>query len=148
MSPSASADVAVTEASVNEAKALLDNATRDLERYRNLLRQDAVTQREYDAVETDYKAKKARYDMLTRQTSATNTVVETNRQRLSQSDAGIELAQALLETAELNLSYTVITAPCDGYTSRKEIQVGQLIQPGQVPSRHSRYFRCMDSCEL
>ncbi len=128
---SASADVAVTEASVNEAKALLDNATRDLERYRNLLRQDAVTQREYDAVETDYKAKKARYDMLTRQTSATNTVVETNRQRLSQSDAGIELAQALLETAELNLSYTVITAPCDGYTSRKEIQVGQLIQPGQ-----------------
>ena len=38
----------------------------------------------------------------------------------------------MLETAELNLSYTVITAPCDGYTSRKEIQVGQLVQPGQT----------------
>ena len=33
---------------------------------------------------------------------------------------------------ELNLSYTVITAPCDGYTSRKEIQEGQLVQPGQT----------------
>jgi membrane fusion protein (multidrug efflux system) len=47
-------------------------------------------------------------------------------------DAGIELAKALLETAELNLSYTVILAPCDGYTSRKEIQTGQLVQPGQT----------------
>ena len=45
---------------------------------------------------------------------------------------GIGLAKALLETAELNLSYTVITAPCDGYTSRKEVQVGQLVQPGQT----------------
>ena len=27
---------------------------------------------------------------------------------------------------------TVITAPCDGYTSRKEIEAGQLVQPGQT----------------
>lgn len=32
----------------------------------------------------------------------------------------------------MNLSYTVITAPCDGYTGRKDIQVGQLIQHGQT----------------
>ncbi len=38
----------------------------------------------------------------------------------------------MLETAELNLSYCVITAPCDGYASRKEIQEGQLVQPGQT----------------
>lgn len=53
-------------------------------------------------------------------------------QRIAQNEAGIELAKALLETAELNLSYCVITAPCDGYTSRKEIQSGQLVQPGQT----------------
>lgn len=70
--------------------------------------------------------------MLSRQRSATSAVVDINRQRISQSEAGIGLAKALLETAELNLSYTVITAPCDGYTSRKEIQVGQLVQPGQT----------------
>ena len=70
--------------------------------------------------------------MLSRQRSATSAVVDINRQRISQSEAGIDLAKALLETAELNLSYTVITAPCDGYTSRKEIQVGQLVQPGQT----------------
>ncbi len=70
--------------------------------------------------------------MLVRQRSATSSVVDVNRQRISQSEAGIELAKALLETAELNLSYTIITAPCNGYTSRKEIQVGQLVQPGQT----------------
>ncbi len=70
--------------------------------------------------------------MLSRQRSATSAVVDINRQRISQSEAGIELAKALLETAELNLSYTVITAPCDGYTSRKELQAGQLVQPGQT----------------
>lgn len=129
---SAAANVSVTEASVNEAKVLMDMAATDLERYKNLLAQDAVTRQQYDAAKTDFEAKKARYDMLRRQRSASSSVVNVNRQRFSQSEAGIELAKALLETAELNLSYTVILAPCDGYTSRKEIQVGQLVQPGQT----------------
>lgn len=129
---SASANVAVSEASIAEAKVLMDHAATDLARYEKLLAQDAVTRQQYDGAKTDYAAKKARYEMLARQRSATSSVVDINRQRISQSEAGIELAKALLETAELNLSYTVILAPCDGYTSRKEIQEGQLVQPGQT----------------
>lgn len=129
---SASANVAVSEASVAETKVLMDNAATDLARYEKLLARDAVTRQQYDGAKTDYEAKKARYEMLVRQRSATSSVVELNQQRILQSEAGIELAKALLETAKLNLSYTVIIAPCDGYTSRKEIQVGQLIQPGQT----------------
>lgn len=128
----ASANEAVSEASIAEAKVLMENAAVDLERYRKLLEKDAVTRQQYDGAETDYKAKKARYEMLARQRSATSSVVAETRQRIAQNDAGIELAKALLETAELNLSYTVITAPCDGYASRKEIQIGQLVQPGQT----------------
>ena len=116
---SASANVAVSAASMAEAKVLMDNAA-------------TVTRQQYDRAKTDYEAKKARYEMLVRQRSATSSMVDVNRQRISQSEAGIELAKALLETAELNLSYTVIVAPCDGYASRKEIQVGQLVQPGQT----------------
>lgn len=129
---SASANVAVSEASIVEAKVLMEMAATDLARYEKLLAQEAVTRQQYDAVKTDYEAKKARYGMLARQRSATSAIADVSRQRISQSEAGIELAKALLETAELNLSYTVITAPCDGYTSRKEIQVGQLVQPGQT----------------
>ena len=129
---SAAANVAVSEASIAEAKVLMDMAATELERYEKLFSQDAVTRQQYDGIKTDYEAKKARYDMLARQRTATSSVVDVSRQRISQSEAGIELAKALLETAELNLSYTVITSPCNGYASRKEIRVGQLVQPGQT----------------
>lgn len=128
----ASANVAVSEASIAEAKVLMENARTDFERYRKLMEQDAVTRQQYDAAKTDYEAKKARYEMLARQRCVTSSVVSETRERIAQNDAGIELAEALLEMAELNLSYTVILAPCNGYASRKEIQVGQLVQPGQT----------------
>jgi len=128
----ASANVAVSEASIAEAKVLMDHAAVDLARYSELLERDAVTRQQYDAAKTDYDAKRARYEMLSRQRSTSSSVVSETRQRIAQNDAGVELAEALLAAAELNLSYTVITAPCDGYTSRKEIQAGQLVQPGQT----------------
>lgn len=128
----ASANVAVTEASIAEAKVVMDLAAADFGRYSKLLEQDAVTRQQYDAAKTDYDAKKARYEMLARQRAVTSSVVDETRRRIDQSDAGVELAKALLETAELNLSYTVIVAPCDGYAARKDIQVGQLVQPGQT----------------
>ncbi|MGM9805701.1 MAG: HlyD family secretion protein [Candidatus Aphodosoma sp.] len=129
---SASADVAVSEASIAEAKVLMDNAQTDLERYDKLLAQEAATRQQYDEAKTDYEAKKARYEMLSQQRRATSSAADVTRRRITQSEAGIELARVLLETAKLNLSYTVIQAPCDGYTSRKEIQEGQLVQPGQT----------------
>ncbi|MDE6792868.1 MAG: HlyD family secretion protein [Muribaculaceae bacterium] len=128
----ASANVAVSEASIAEAKVVMEMAATDLARYDKLLEKDAVTRQQYDAAKTDYEAKKARYEMLARQRNATSSAVDVSRGRISQSEAGIELSKALVETAELNLSYTVIIAPCDGYTSRKMIQVGQLVQPGQT----------------
>src|SRR2546430_16474063 len=33
--------------------------------------------------------------------------------------------------AALNLSYTRITAPAEGVVSKKPVEVGQLVQPGQ-----------------
>lgn len=128
----AAANVDVTEASIAEAKVMMDLAATELKRYSTLLEQEAVTKQQYDAAKADYDAKKARYETLSRQRSATSTVVAETRQRVAQNDAGIELAKAALESAELNLSYCVITAPCDGYASRKEIQTGQLVQPGQT----------------
>ncbi|MDE6512166.1 MAG: biotin/lipoyl-binding protein, partial [Muribaculaceae bacterium] len=103
---SANANVAVSEASIAEAKVVMEMAATDLARYEKLLEKDAVTRQQYDAAKTDYEAKKARYEMLARQRSATSSVVAVSRERISQSEAGIELSKALLETAELNLSYT------------------------------------------
>lgn len=128
----ATANVSVNDASVAEAKALMEQARADLDRYKALLDRDAVTRREYEAMATDYEARKARYEMLSHQREASSSAMDETRARVGQNDAGVELARALLETAELNLSYCVIVAPCDGFASRKEIQTGQLVQPGQT----------------
>ena len=39
-----------------------------------------------------------------------------------------------LEMARLNLSYTVVTAPYDGYTGRRTLEPGQFVQGGQTLS--------------
>ena len=125
-------NVAVSDASLQEAKILLDNAERDYKRFKNLLGQDAVTRQQYDKMETAYLAAKARFELLSRQKKSASLVTLEQTRRLEQTEAGIKLAEAAFALARLNLSYTVIIAPRDGITGRKNIQEGQLVQPGQT----------------
>ena len=125
-------NMSVTDASIEEARIHLENAERNYNRFKALHEQNAVTQQQYDDMYTAYSAAKARYEMLKRQRESVQAVSREQNTRLGQNEAGIKLAEAALELARLNLSYTVVTAPCDGYTGRKEIQEGQLIQPGQT----------------
>lgn len=125
-------NIVVSDAAIKEAKVRLDNAEREYNRYKNLYEQEAVTKQQYDAVHTNYEASNARYELLIHQKQSTTLVNQEQTQRLGQTDAGVKLAEAALELARLNLSYTVIVAPCDGTTGRKNIQQGQLIQPGQT----------------
>ncbi len=127
----ASDNVAVSRASVEEARVVMENAHTDLARYKQLLDRDAATRQQYDAANTAYLTAKARYETLLRQHSASSSVEAETRGRIAASEAGVELARAMLEIAELDLSYTAVLAPCNGYASRKAIQTGQLVQPGQ-----------------
>ena len=45
--------------------------------------------------------------------------------------AAVAQAKANLEAAELQLSYTTITAPVEGVVTKKSVEVGQVVQPGQ-----------------
>ena len=125
-------NLSVTDASIEEALILFENAERNYNRFRTLYQQNAVTRQQFDDMHTTYLAAKARYDMLKRQKESVQSVSREQNTRLGQNEAGIKLAEAALELARLNLSYTVVLAPCDGYTGRKDIQEGQLIQPGQT----------------
>ena len=51
-------------------------------------------------------------------------------QQVSQLDAQIKSAQAQLDQAELNLSYTIIKAPQDGWITKRNIEVGNYLQVG------------------
>lgn len=125
-------NISVNDAAIEEARILLENAEKDYRRYQKLLAEEAVTQQQFDGIKTSYEAQKAKYEMLLRQRQSTTLVKAEQTQRLAQNDAGIEVAKAALDLANLNLSYTIIIAPCDGYTAHKDIQVGQLVQPGQT----------------
>ena len=124
-------NLSVSDAAIDELRIHLTQAEADYHRYKQLLAQNAVTRQQYENVKTNYEAMKSRYDMLVRQKQSTRLVKTEQTQRLEQRKADIKAAKAAYDLAKLNLSYTVITAPCDGVASKKNIQLGQLIQPGQ-----------------
>jgi membrane fusion protein (multidrug efflux system) len=45
--------------------------------------------------------------------------------------AAVQQARANLATAELQLGYTTLVAPSDGVVTKKSVEVGQIVQPGQ-----------------
>lgn len=125
-------NLSVSDAGIREAKVQLENAQREFSRYEKLLKEDAVTRQQYDHVKTAYESANARFEQVSRAKQSTTLVKSEQTHRLGQNEASVKLAQAAVELARLNLSYTVIVATCDGITGRKEIQEGQLVQPGQT----------------
>lgn len=125
-------NIGVNDAAIAEVEVLLANARTEKERYERLLSQGAVTQQQYDGVKTHYEATLAKYNTMKMQRKSTTLVSDELALRQEQQNTFVELAETALELARLNLSYTVITAPADGVMGRRNIQEGQLIQPGQA----------------
>lgn len=125
-------NISVNDATVEEIRVQRANAGRELQRYKKLLEQDAVTEQQYDNVKTAYDAINARYEQALRTRHSTSLSKNEQAHRLGQNEAAVRLAQAAVDLAKLNLSYTVIVATCDGVTGRKDIHEGQLVQPGQT----------------
>ena len=128
-------NVRVASAGIEEARVNMENAKADYERYQALLNKDAVTRQQYDNARARYEATKARYEQANSQKQSTALVQNEQAQRLSQTHAGASVAEAAVNLARLNLSYTVIVATCDGVMSKKDIHEGQLVQPGQLLAR-------------
>lgn len=122
----------VNDAGIEEARVQLADARREAARYQKLLEKDAVTRQQYDKVQTAAQAAQARYDQLLRAKRTTSLTRNEQARHLEQNQASIRLAEAAVELARLNLSYTAVIATCDGMTGRKEIHEGQLVQPGQT----------------
>jgi len=128
-------NVQVASAGIEEAKVNMENAKRDYERYASLLEKDAVTRQQYDNAYTRYLSAKARYEQAASQKRSTALVKNEQQHQLSRNSAGVSVAEAQVNLARLNLSYTVIVATADGVMGRKDIHEGQLVQPGQLLAR-------------
>jgi membrane fusion protein (multidrug efflux system) len=57
--------------------------------------------------------------------------VDISSAQAGSASAAILQARANLDAAQLDLSYATIVAPIDGVVTRKAVQLGQIVQPGQ-----------------
>jgi membrane fusion protein (multidrug efflux system) len=124
-------NLSVSDANIKASEARLWNAEQNYRRYESLLKDGAATQQQFDQVKTEYDALAAQTNALKRQKNTTSLSTNETTKRIDVNDAEIKRAHAAVDMAELNLSYTVITAPYNGVTGRRNIQEGQLVQAGQ-----------------
>lgn len=122
----------VYEASIAEIEVRLAKLEKDRQRYQNLVERKAATPIQLEQIETEYDATRKKLEATRRQQRAAYSGVNEVQTRRANTEAAIERAQAALEMARLNLSYTVVTAPCDGTLGRRSLEEGQAVSAGQT----------------
>ena len=125
-------NASVFDASIAEIEVRLAKLEKDKQRYTNLVQRRAATPIQLEQIETEYAATLKKLEAVKRQQKAANSGVNEVSHRRENIEASIERAEAALEMAKLNLSYTVVTAPCDGKLGRRAIEEGQFINAGQT----------------
>lgn len=128
----ASTSASVFESTIEEAELRVEKLQRDYDRYLRLLERKAATPVVVEQYRTELDMAKARVSAMRRQREAAQSTVSEVSQRQENADAAIMRAEAAVEMAHLNLSYTVVTAPADGFLGRRTIEEGQLVNLGQT----------------
>jgi membrane fusion protein (multidrug efflux system) len=106
------ADAAVAQAQANAVK-----ATADLARMEPLAAQNVVSQQQLDAARAA--------------ATAAGAQLASAQAALVGADARVAAARASRDQTALQLSYTRVIAPSNGVVSKKAVELGQLVQPGQ-----------------
>ena len=120
----------VYETSISEINIRIAKLEKDQQRYKNLVERKAASPIQLEQIETELKATREKLESVKRQQKAAYSGVNEVQTRRANTEAAIERAQAALEMAKLNLSYTVVVAPCDGKLGRRAIEDGQYISAG------------------
>jgi membrane fusion protein (multidrug efflux system) len=121
----------VVDAQILSARAAQAKAAADLARFKELVAKQIVSKQQLDAAQAAFDQANANLVAAERQANSATA-------QLSNAEAGSKFAQARLagakatrDNAALQLSYTKVVAPLTGTVSRKQIEVGQLVAPGQ-----------------
>jgi membrane fusion protein, multidrug efflux system len=114
----------LTVANLAGGVATNQKAQTDVERYRTLFNQGVIAREEYDEIVKVGRVDASSVGSDRAEAAAAERIVD-------QSVAAVKAAEAALDQARLNLSYTHIVAPASGVVGDKTVQVGQRIQPGE-----------------
>ena len=122
----------VYDASIAEAQYRVEQLEKDYRRYSSLLKKNATTPIVVEQYQTQLEMARARVAALKQQREAAHFSVTEVDQRQENAEAAVKRAEAAVDLAALNLSYTVVTAPCNGCLGRRSIEEGQLVNAGQT----------------
>jgi membrane fusion protein (multidrug efflux system) len=133
------ANIASSRGNIEAAKVRVWRAKNDFERYQNLYNNKSITKQQFEQAQAAKQEADAQLRVLQQAEAASRSqrAASVSRSNVSgkQTDvanANIKRAQATLQAAQLNLSYTIVTAAVDGQVSTVDVQPGQLVQPGQA----------------
>jgi HlyD family secretion protein len=109
--------------SIDQAKANLAKAEADYKRDQILIKTGSTSQQELDTTRQTYTVDKSQYEEALAEKDK-NAVLDA---QIAEARAAVDQAQANLQTAETNLSKTVITSPMDGVVIDRTVEVGQTV---------------------
>ena len=122
---------AALDASIAVARANAVKADADLARVRELADKQVVSRQQLDAAQAASDAARAQLLSAQRSASAAGAGVTNAQAGVRLAQARLAAAQAARDNAALQLSYTRVVSPVGGIVSRKQVEVGQLVQAGQ-----------------
>src|SRR5882724_7360444 len=97
--------------------------------YQAQLDQVTATRDRDQAQLANAKANLDRYTTLGGQGWATPQLVDTQTAQVAQLESAIKADEALIEAAQVQLSYTRLISPIDGVTGIRQIDIGNIIHP-------------------
>ena len=149
-------DFVATQARLREAEANAAKAQADVARYKALVDKDEIQRQIYDQAVATVNALAAAVDSARANMEASQKAVEQKRAQLSENEsrlmeasmnaphelairqanvvakqADAQVAKTHVDQAQLHLSYTKIFAPASGVVSKRNVEIGNHVQPGQ-----------------
>ena len=118
------------EANVRVAEADLGQQQTDLARYR-AIDPKAITRQQLDTSTAQTKSAAARLDANRQGVQASRAQVASQRAQIEAARANLQAADATVENAALQLSYTTVAAPADGRVTKRTVELGNYVNPGQ-----------------
>ena len=128
---SATGQRAALDAQIGAARANANKADLDLARAKELAAKQIISKQQLDAAQAMADVAHANLLAAQRQASAAGGTVSTAEAGVRVANARTLASRAAAANAQLQLDYTRITAPASGEVSRKQVEVGQLVAPGQ-----------------
>ncbi len=122
--------IEAAKATVALAQANQTFAEQDDKRYAELATKGFGTVQNAQAAASRIAAARAEVVRDTAGLMSATTQLEVVKAELAQAKAGFDSAMAAQDHAELNLSYTALTAPIDGVIGNRTLRVGQYVQAG------------------